>query len=287
MEFAIGLLIVLVGLLLQFVAGPFRFVWIEPPVNVIVFWLYILVVWSVSIRFKESRAVRWLGSIRSAVGSIAWTLALTLVLGLVRQQPVPFRTFPGFSDMLSNWSFLLVFLWLLTSMACAVSRVCRPLTLKKVPFLLYHLGLFLALLCGFMGKAEVRRCSMTLSVGESSCHAVSQDGSDSLLPFSIELTGFQMPYFENCETDTQIPRQFISNVRIDDGLSSKDCRISVNHPAKSGNWHIYQYGYEGDNTSVFRIIYDPWRYKVLLGILIMFAGAICLFVQISKRKRTE
>lgn len=283
MEFAIGLLIVLAGLFIQLVAGPFRFGWIEPPVNGIVFWLYILVVWSVSIGFKESRAVRWLGSIRSATGSMTWTLALTLVLGLVRQQPVPFRTFPGFRDMLSNWSFLLVFLWLLTSIACAVSRVCRPLTLKKVPFLLFHLGLFLALLCGFAGKAEVRRCSMTLSVGESSWHAVSQDGSDCLLPFSIELTGFQIPYGE---TDAQVPRQFISSVRIDDGLSVRDCRISVNHPARLGRWHIYQYGCDTVSSTLL-LVSDRWRAMVGLGLLMMLAGAVCLFVRTSRRKEHQ
>ncbi len=280
MEFAIGLLIILAGLLLQFVAGPFQFGWIEPPVNGIIFWLYILVVDFVSIRFRESRAVRWLGSIRSAVGSMSWTLALTLVLGLVRQQPVPFRTFPGFRDMLSNWSYLLVFLWLLTSIACALSRVCQPMTLKKVPFLLFHLGLFLALLCGFVGKAEVRHYNMTLSVGESSWHAVSKDGSDNLLPFAIELTGFQMPYGE---TDTQIPRQFISSIRIDDGLSIKDCLVSVNHPARLGRWHIYQYGYDTDSSTLL-IVSDRWRTMVGLGLLMMLAGAVCLFIQTSRRK---
>ena len=124
---------------------------------------------------------------------------------------------------------------------------------------------------------------MTLSVGESSWHAVSQDGSDCLLPFSIELTGFQIPYGENDETDTQIPRQFISSVRIDDGLSSKDCRISVNHPVRLGRWHIYQYGYDTDSSTLL-IVSDRWRTVVGFGLLMMLAGAICLFIQTSRRK---
>lgn len=80
------------------------------------------------------------------------------------------------------------------------------------------------------------------------------------------------------------PRKFSSelNIRIKDGESTTTA-IEVNKPFSIAGWTIYQLSYDTElgrwsNLSVLELVRDPWLPVVYLGIFLMMAGAIFLFV---------
>ena len=297
-----GVSLTLAGLILQLLIGPVRWQALDTPVNFILLAAFPAILFTTYRIFGNSSAVMWLGSARAASASIAWTLVMMLTMGLIRQQPLPmgfedmpaYLHFPGLHDMRTNWSFVLIFLWLLTALGMALIRVCIPLKIKRIAFLLNHLGLFVALLAGALGTPQNRHYRLTLKEGESSSQIIDPVGQPHAIPFTIELKDFDVTFYESDDYDrsNQIPKKFVSTVGISkSGKQDGTYSISVNHPARIGHWRVYQYGYDTGSdpehaASTFEIVCNPWHGLFLTGILIMFAGAIALFVQTSKRKET-
>ena len=59
--------------------------------------------------------------------------------------------------------------------------------------------------------------------------------------------------------------------------------IDVNKPAEVDGWKIYQYGYDTaagpqSQISIFEFVRDPWLPLVYIGIGMMLAGALCMFI---------
>ena len=68
--------------------------------------------------------------------------------------------------------------------------------------------------------------------------------------------------------------------------------IEVNRPMEIEGWKIYQLSYDEtkgrwSDISVFELVRDPWLPVVYTGIIMMMAGAICLFVSAQKRKEED
>ena len=85
------------------------------------------------------------------------------------------------------------------------------------------------------------------------------------------------------------PRRFASAVTAysKDG-PARDATIEVNKPMRYGGWKIYQSSYDEargkwSRTSVFELVRDPWLPAVYVGIWMMIAGAVCLFVSAPKK----
>ena len=132
------------GMLLQLFAGGIDQYILAFPVNLILVASFILLLVSAHLFRDRVRFFRWLGSSESAFASIVWTLLLTVLMGLTRQtDSFGFRAeFPGFTQMTSNWAFILEYLWFATSLGLAI---LRNLKLSRLPFILTHFGLFLIL----------------------------------------------------------------------------------------------------------------------------------------------
>jgi hypothetical protein len=84
------------------------------------------------------------------------------------------------------------------------------------------------------------------------------------------------------------PKKFVSDIDVytPDGLSVH-ALLEVNKPLKIGNWMIYQYGYDSQAGkasaySSFELVYDPWKWLVYTGIVLLAAGAVCLILKKSK-----
>lgn len=84
------------------------------------------------------------------------------------------------------------------------------------------------------------------------------------------------------------PKKFVSDIDVytPDGLSVH-ALLEVNKPLKIGNWMIYQYGYDNQagkasTYSSFELVYDPWKWLVYTGIVLLAAGAICLILKKTK-----
>lgn len=189
---AAGLL--LTGILLQGSVGKIDWELLSWPVNIILLLVYIIVLVMVSGLSGRIYLFRWLGSYAAAVTSLAAVVVMTVIMGLIRQtgpQTVSgVAPWLGFSQMLSAWPFALLFTWLITVLGLTAFRHLYPFRWRNIPFLLNHLGLFVAVVAAVLGNADLQRLKMTTVVGKAEWRAYDEAGQQSELPLAIELQHF-------------------------------------------------------------------------------------------------
>lgn len=379
---AIGAGLFMTGALLQLSLGRVEWNLFAWPVNLFALCLYLaMLIIAYQCRGKLY-ILSWMSSIPASVTSIGWAAAMTVVMGLIRQNPsnAPYTFFPGFDQMVTNWSFTLIYFWMLSCLGLTVIRVCVPLKVKRIPFLLNHLGLFIALLCGVLGSADLQKLQMTTQKGGPEWRAVDSDGKVHELPIAIELKNFTIDEYppkvlfasnetgENIESDkwsievlkvlddsapvvleddTRYNEYYsegacssalvrassndgttvegwvssgsfafpVKALKLDDNISAvmpprepqrylsivdiytKSGKhfadsIQVNSPCRVDGWKIYQLSYDKQHGkwsqySVFEIVRDSWLPAVYVGIWMLIAGAVCMFIQFGRRKEEK
>lgn len=180
------------GILLQATLGRIEWAAFAAPVNVVALAGYLLLVAAAHLLRRRVYLFRWLSSYTAAVSALAWVTVMTVVMGLTRQFPAqhPASGLPGFTQMLSQWSFVLLWLWLTTSLGLTVLRAGFPLRRSKIPFWLNHAGLFVALVCATLGNADMVRLKMTAQTGRAEWRAADDGGVLHELPLAVELQEF-------------------------------------------------------------------------------------------------
>lgn len=89
------------------------------------------------------------------------------------------------------------------------------------------------------------------------------------------------------------PQRFASKVKIyTQSGETTETEIEVNKPAEIDGWKIYQLSYDEtkgrwSDISILELVTDPWLPWVYAGILLMMAGAVCMFVMAQKEKKEE
>lgn len=397
---AAGLL--LTGILLQGSVGKIDWELLSWPVNIILLLVYIIVLAMVSGLSGRIYLFRWLGSYAAAVTSLAAVVVMTVIMGLIRQtgpQTVSgVAPWLGFSQMLSAWPFALLFTWLITVLGLTAFRHLYPFRWRNIPFLLNHLGLFVAVVAAVLGNADLQRLKMTTVVGKAEWRAYDEAGQQSELPLAIELqhftideyppklmlidngTGKVLPegkpehlllgsgeqegqladwrirvvrqmaesarvatedtvkfvafhsigatYAVYIEADNRLtgvrregwvscgsflfpykalrldeqvslvmperePQRFASDVKLYTQSGRKlEAVIEVNRPLTVEGWKLYQLSYDESkgkwsDISVFELVRDPWLPLVYIGIWMLIAGAVWMFVTASKRKEEQ
>lgn len=397
---AAGLL--LTGILLQGSVGKIDWELLSWPVNIILLLVYIIVLAMVSGLSGRIYLFRWLGSYAAAVTSLAAVVVMTVIMGLIRQtgpQTVSgVAPWLGFSQMLSAWPFALLFTWLITVLGLTAFRHLYPFRWRNIPFLLNHLGLFVAVVAAVLGNADLQRLKMTTVVGKAEWRAYDEAGQQSELPLAIELqhftideyppklmlidngTGKVLPegkpehlllgageqegqladwrirvvrqmaesarvatedtvkfvafhsigatYAVYIEADNRLtgvrregwvscgsflfpykalrldeqvslvmperePQRFVSDVKLYTQSGRKlEAVIEVNRPLTVEGWKVYQLSYDESkgkwsDISVFELVRDPWLPLVYIGIWMLIAGAVWMFVTASKRKEEQ
>lgn len=279
--FLIGVGLIIAGLMLELSVGPVvwdAFAW---PVNGIVLTGFLVMILLMYLLRNQVYAFSFLSTHRAAIPAIAIAVALTMVMGLTRQ------TVNGrwVNNMLTFWPFVLVYVYLAVILGLAVLKRLTHFKWKRdIPFLLNHLGLFLALTCATLGNADMQRLKMITAVGEPEWRVMDDKQQLKELDVAIELQKFIME-----EYDDGTPKRFASEVNIlTKSGKNLHTTIDVNKPAEIDGWKIYQYGYDtaaGVNSqiSIFELVRDPWLPLVYVGIGMMLAGALCLFILSQRR----
>ena len=180
------------GLFLQGTVGNIHWDLFSRPVNIIVLAAYLFLLAVLYGSRKKVYCFEWLTHYTAAVSSLIWVAAITVVMGLVRQVPAtqPPADWLGFSKMLSFWPFVLLYIWMVTVLGLTILRSGFPFRLRKIPFLLNHAGLFIALLTATLGNADLQRLKMITQLGKTEWRATDENGNLSELPLAIELKGF-------------------------------------------------------------------------------------------------
>ena len=283
--------LVAVGILLQQLTGPVRWDMMAWPINVLVLLVLLFGILLMHLSRKKVRLFRWMATLQAGIPAMITCAMLTLLMGVTRQVPSGHQPTEsiGITSMLSFWPFVLSYLWLiiLVGMTC-LTRLRLPIW-PNIPFLLNHLGLFIALVTGTLGNVDMQRLRMITQEGKTEWRAVDAQNRLHELPIAIELHDFSIEFHDNSTE----PRSFSSAVTVytKGGLVVCDT-IRVNKPLAVNGWKIYQYSYDESkgnlsDISVFELVRDPWLPYVYLGIFMMLAGAISMFIRNPSKEDTR
>jgi hypothetical protein len=230
---------------------------------------------------KRVYAFRFIGTYQAAIPTLVYAVLLTIIMGLTRQT----ENGTWLNNMLAFWPFVLIYVYMTVILGVTILRRivnCQLSTasLKRdIPFLLNHLGLFLAMTTATLGNADMQRLKMITVVGEPEWRAVAQNGAIRAMPLAIELKQFIMETY-----DDGSPKRFASEIQILTKSGKKmETTVDVNKPVEVDGWKIYQYGYDTQmgamsQISILELVSDPWLPLVYTGIYMMLAGAVCMFV---------
>ena len=274
--FAIGIGLIAVGVVLQLAVGPVAWGAFAWPINGVVMAAFVAVIALTYILRKRVYAFKFLGTNHAAIPAMALAVVLTIVMGLTIQSPDG----NWFSNMLSFWPFVLVYMLIALILGqVIINRTMHFKWKRDIPFMLNHLGLFLAITTATLGNADVQRLRMIATEGQPEWRAVADNGMVKTMPMSIELKKFIMETY-----DDGSPKRYASVLKIAEKQGEVfEATIDVNKPIVVDGWKIYQYGYDTSmgaesKISILELVSDPWLPLVYAGIFMMLGGAVCMFV---------
>ena len=274
--------LVALGMLLQLAVGPIRWDSMAWPVNIIVLVVLLLGIILMHLLRHKVRFFRWMATLQAGIPAMVVCAMLTVLMGVTRQVPSGHQPMEpvGITSMLSFWPFVLSYTWLVVLVGMvSMTRLVQP-SLRNIPFLLNHLGLFIALIAGTLGNADMQDLRMVVQEGKTEWRAVDALHRVHQLPIAVELHDFSMELHES----SLAPKSFSSAVTVytKRGRTVSDT-IRVNKPLTVRGWKIYQYSYDEargqeSDISVFELVRDPWLPYVYIGIFMMLAGALSIFI---------
>ena len=247
---------------------------------------------------KKVYALQFVGTYKAAIPALVYAVVLTIIMGLAPQTsltPGPSPKGEGslwLNNMLSFWPFVLIYVYIAVILGQIILRriLCFQFSIasikRDVPFLLNHLGLFLAMTTATLGNADMQRLKMITVKGEPEWRALSLQHQVVEMPLAIELKEFIMETY-----DDGSPKRFASDIQILTKTGKNiHTTVEVNKPVEVYGWKIYQYGYDTQmgamsQTSILELVSDPWLPLVYTGIYMLLGGAVCMFVFGNKRRR--
>ena len=281
--FLIGGGLIIAGLMLELSVGPVvweAFAW---PANGIVMAGFLTLIAAMFLLRKKVYVFQFIGTYQAAIPAMVYAVALTIIMGLTRQQVGG----TWLNNMLSFWPFVLVYVYIAVILGIIILRRLMNLRSWKrdVSFLLNHLGLFIALTTATLGNADMQRVKMITTIGEPEWRALTQEEAVKAMPIAIELKRFIMETY-----DDGSPKRFASDIQILTKTGKNiETIVDVNKPYEVDGWKIYQYGYDTQmgaqsQISILELVSDPWLPLVYVGIYMMLAGAVVLLLQGNNKK---
>ena len=281
--FLIGGGLIFAGLALELSVGPVNWDSFAWPANGIVLAGFLAIIAILFLLRKRVYAFQFVSTYQAAIPALVYAVVLTIIMGLTRQ----LKDGTWLNNMLSFWPFVLIYVYIAVILGVIILRRMMHLSswMRDVPFLLNHLGLFVALTTATLGNADMQRVKMITTVGEPEWRALTQQGAVKEMPIAIELKKFIMETY-----DDGSPKRFASEIQILTKTGKNiETTVDVNKPYEVDGWKIYQYGYDTQmgaesQISILELVSDPWLPLVYTGICMMLAGAVCMFV-IGGRRR--
>lgn len=283
----------IVGLLLHFSIGSINWDLLAWPVNIIVLVVYLAMLLAAFLLRKKLHIVRWAMSYSAALPALLFTGVATVCFGLT-----------CIRETLSFWPFVLLYIWLVTIVGLVTLRQIKSLlssqrsllssqqSLLKIASLLSHLGFVIAVVCATLGNADMQKLYMNVYKGfPTEWMAAEENGKTHNLDIGVQLNSFTLEEYSMPE---RMPKRYASNINIyqRNGEKHENVEIEVNKPYSVDGWMIYQYGYDeqmGKQSmlSTLELVRDPWLPFAYIGIYMLLAGAVLLFLKspLTTKKR--
>ena len=217
-----------IGLLLHLFTGAVdwdNFAW---PINMYILTIYVITLIVLFILRKKLYFVRWAMTYNAAVPALIAVVFMTFVMGMVRQ--VPSSPVMGdvsiFNRMLSFCPFILVYLFITSIIVFVSIKHLVAFRMAGIPFLLNHLGLFIALVAATLGSADMKRLTMNTRIGQVEWRATDADGRLHELPLAIELVNFSIDEYPpklmliDNSTGKALPSDSPEHLMLEDGIKT-------------------------------------------------------------------
>ena len=201
-----------------------------------------------------SREATWL--------SLAMVVAIGITFGLQRK---PSST---------AWPTVCSLLFVQSHLLLVILRGWRNKKGIRWRFCMTHLGLLLALGAGFWGAPDREQWRTPVHHYPSN-EAYTMQGEERRLPYTLELKDFSIEQSEN-----GTPTHYEAQLMVDDALVT----LRVNHPyARTLSEKIYLVSFStspsGERYAIVEIVSEPWQWLSAIGIIMLIAGAMLLFIQ--------
>jgi ABC-type transport system involved in cytochrome c biogenesis permease subunit len=168
-----------------------------------------------------------------------------------------------------TWWF--VGLWAMVAVLIVIMAVkCR--LWKRLAVGALHLSILFILLGALLTMLTGQHGRMKLEPNRPNSHFFIQEKGEvtkEALPFSLTLDRFEIEKYDNGK-----PKDYVSYLRLNDGETTKDVVISMNHILKHKHYRFYQSDYDDKGNSILDVARDPW------GIAITYTGYALLFVSL-------
>ncbi|MCR5131312.1 MAG: cytochrome c biogenesis protein ResB [Prevotella sp.] len=283
--FVIAAGLVVAGLLLELTVGQVIWDAFSWPVNGIVLAGFVAMIVAMHLLRKRVYAFRFLSTYQAAIPVMCFAVVLTVIMGLTRQTV----NGVGINNMLTFWPFVLIYVYMAVIIGLVVLKTpLKTMSASKIVAGLFHLGLFITMTTATLGNADMQRLRMVTAKNEPEWRAVDLKGNLKELPLAIELKEFIMETYEDGS-----PKRFASEIEIlTKSGKNLHATVDVNKPAEVDGWKIYQYGYDEmkgakSNISIFELVSDPWLPYVYIGICMMLAGGLLMFITGVRRKEEK
>lgn len=278
MPYIILIIYLAVAIALQLLTGNIPLSFLAFPLNLILALIWAAVMFSIWKTRKKSLFVDFMLSRGATVSAILLFLGFSLAVGI-----------SGNRELVSTWIFAAVMLYFQTVLLFVILRGWRAQTATgarlgaiRWRFLLNHAGILLAVSSAFWGAPDTDvlrvRAIRDLPVRE----AFAMDGTMGWLPFEITLEEFNIETYSN-----GVPSMYEARVKVD----GDDVVLEVNKPyTVSFGKDLYLVGFDNMNdgdSCILQVVYEPWRYAALTGVVMMLTGAFLLFAGGPRRRNDD
>ncbi|MBR4379733.1 MAG: cytochrome c biogenesis protein ResB [Bacteroidaceae bacterium] len=163
--FAIGIGLMVTGLMLQFSMKAVEWSLLAWPVNIIVLAFFIVAALMMFAMRSHVYALRFLITYQCAVPALILVSAMTIVMGLTRQvaDGQPPADMLGITRMLSFWPFVLLYVYVAVILSQVTLMQLMYFQWRRLPSLISHVGLLITLLTATLGSADMQRLRMMVN----------------------------------------------------------------------------------------------------------------------------
>ncbi len=194
----IALGIAFAGLMLQVSGFSLRPEYFAYPVNLIIGLLFLMGLILIYLPLRKNTTVAFLSGVYAAIPALIVLLGYILVMGIVPQldeeaRPHNVYSLIGWHNVSSSWPFILLVFYLLIILGFSVfQKTSTPFQTRHIGFYLNHLGVFVALLGGVLGSADIQRMMMTVQEGNVEWRAFDNNKNYHELELAIQLDTFRI-----------------------------------------------------------------------------------------------
>lgn len=288
MHYVFVAIYILLAAIIQLLMGNFPLTFMAFPLNIIFALIWLFIIWRSYKEGSIQRFTHFLLISKTSILSIILFVAGCLVIGLFPQlseveaaQREGIFALLGCYNFVTSWIFIAILLLLLSNLAMITIHAFYTRKNARWRFLFNHVGLWLALFAGFFGSSDTQILRIPLYKGEPSREAFDINGVSYHLNYEMELRSFSVEYYKNGR-----PSRFAAEVK----LGNKETILEVNHPYSyrlGEDVYLTSYDMSSGNNSkycVLQVVIQPWKYVMVIGILMMLVGAVLLFINGPKKQ---